>query len=597
MSVPEPPQPPRPRNLWWRILRRAVPRLVLPLVVLVALIAGGLYAMQSLPSLTGQGTQESAKPSTKAPAGAQQSQPSQQKPALKGAPTPTPIPRTGPELRVMMPNVSTLDPGLAYDSDTIPVVQLLFEGLLAVDAQGTLSARGAQRWDVSRDGSTYTFYLDPQARWSDGQSVKAADYVFAWRRNLNPQTRSPYAVALYPLKNGQAINQGRVTPEQLGVEARDDHTLVVTLEGPAPYFPSLVATWTYYPLRQDVLQRFGTQWSQAGNIVGNGPYVLEGVGGGEEVVLGRNQHYAGPRPPMDRIVFKLFTNLGQALDAFRTGELEIMPYSPQLKDVISGDPVFQQAVKTYPRSGTAFVVVNHRRKAMQDARVRRALGMALDRAEIVTQILGGAGRPATSLHPPGIAGRDEAAWPRESVAEAKRLLAEAGYPDGKGLELVMAIGSAVDPLGPALQQRWRDTLGVTIRLLPVDSITALRQAPQWTNEMDLYAGSWQSDYEDPHNWFNLLWDSQHDPGQYNSGWRNADFDRLVRQGQTEQDLGRRTGLYQQAERIMAQEYPLIPLYYPSEQYLVRPEVQGFQPGGTALAVPLLGVRLTGGVRL
>lgn len=590
MSLPEPPPTPQPPQLprrgalWLRVARRVVQRLGLPLLGLAVLAAAGYFVLQNLPpaALPGQ----AAKPAARAtPGGATQ------KPGARPVPAPETAP-PGTELRVLMPNVATLDPGLAYDSETIPVIQLLFEGLLAVDASGRLAPRGAQRWEVSRDGLTYTFYLDPNARWSDGRAVKAEDYVFAWRRNVHPSTRSPYAPALFVLKNGAAINAGRLPLEQLGAEAKDDFTLVAHLEGPAPYFPSLVATWTYFPLRQDILQRYGQRWSEVGNLVGNGPYVLEGVRNATDVVLARNEQYAGPRPQVDRIAFVVYQNLGQALDAFRRGDLHIMPYTPRLKDVIAGDPLFERAIKIYPRSSTTFITLNHRRKALQDPRVRRALGMALDRQELINQLLPGAAQPAASLHPLGIAGRDASAWPREDVAEARRLLREAGYPDGQGLELVMAVPSAVDLLGPLLQQRWRDTLGVNVVLLPVDNMTNLRQSAQWQNELDMYVGSWQSDYEDPHNWFNLLWDSQNDPGQYNSGWRNAEFDRLVRAGQAELDAARREALYRQAERLMAQEYPLIPLYHPMEQYLVRPEVQGYQPGGTALTVPLLGVRLS-----
>lgn len=567
------------------MLHRALPRLWLPLLGLVALIALGVLLFQVLPNMSSP----PGAPAAKAKSAKPQAQQAQKPGAKQAAPTRG---SDGSELRVLMPSVATLDPGLAYDSETIPVVQLLFEGLAGIDAAGKLAPRGAQRWDVSRDGLTYTFHLDPQARWSDGQRVRARDYVFAWQRNVSPATKSPYAPILFAVKHGQAIHEGRLPPEQLGVQARDDITLVVALEEPAAYFPSLVATWTYFPLRQDLLERFGDRWSEVGNLVGNGPYVLEATRA-QEVVLARSDQYAGPPPQVERIVFRVFQNFGQALDAFRNGDLHIMPYSPRLKEVIGDEQVFHQAVRVFPRSSTTFLVLNHRRRALQDARVRRALGMAVDRAGLLGHILDGAGEIATSLHPTGIAGRDPALWPREDVAQAKRLLADAGFPDGKGLELLMAVPSVTDPIGPWLQQRWRETLGITVRLVEVNNITAMRQSPRWPNEFDLYVGSWQSDYEDPHNWFNLLWDSRNDPGQYNSGWRNAEFDRLVRAAQGELNPTRRTDLYRQAEAIMAAEYPILPLYHPSEQYLVRPEVQGYQPGGTALTVPLLGVRVQG----
>lgn len=577
MAAPGSPTPPR-HDMWRRVLLVSLRRLGLPLLSLVVVAGIGLLLYQR------------AQPtSSSPPAASQGAQPQPQQPGAQPGPAP---PRSNSELRVLLPFVATLDPGLAYDSDTIPVVQLLFEGLLAVDEHDELIGRGAQKWEVSPDGLVYTFHLNPQARWSDGQVVTARDYVFAWRRNVDPRTGSPYGSVFSIIKNGQAIQQGLAGADQLAVQARDDQTLVVTMELPATHFPWLVATWTYFPLRADLLQRFGNRWSEPGNLVGNGPYLLETVREGPEVVLARNAHYVGPEASMERIIFRGYQNYGEALAAFRNRELDVLPYSAVLKDAIAGDPLLERAVRTYPRSGTTFVVLNNRRQALQDERVRRALGMAIDRASLVNNVEGGAGEVATSLHPDGIDGRDPSLWPRENMAEARRLLAEAGYPNGQGLELVLAVPNVADRLGEALQQRWKDTLGITVRLAQVDDFSSLRGSDAWRDTIDMYVASWQSDYEDPYNWFNLLWDSRNDPGQYNSGWSNQEFDRLVRAASAELNTARRRDLYHQAEGVLGSSYPLIPLYHQVEQYLVRPEVQGFNRGRTALTVPLLGVRLS-----
>lgn len=566
-GVGEATSPPRPSKLRRRLARIAR-ALLPPLLVLAALV--GAWAYFTRPALPRIGLPSFAPPTPTRPA------------------VVAPLAGT---IRLPLLPVQTLDPGRAYDSTSIEVVQLLFEGLLVADAQGTLGPGGAESFEVSPDGKSYTFLLDPRARWSDGKPVVAGDYVFAWRRNVAPQTDSPYANALFPIRNAARIHQGALPPDQLGVRAPDDRTLVVELEEAAPHFPYLVATWTYYPLRADVLAAHGDAWATPDRLIGNGPFKIESASAEQGLVLGRNPA-ARVAPGLERIVFRPFPSLEAAFEAYRAGELDLMLLPDTLLERVNADPALKPQVQTFSISSTTFLVLNVRRPHLRDPRVRQALALSLDRKQLVAQALGFPAEPARSVHPSDIAGRDPAAWPPDDAERAKRLLADAGYPQGRNLpEIVLTVGPGGEELFRYIGNRWAQTLGLRVRGQTAAAMEQFRRSSAWVEQGDAYLASWQSDYPDPYNWFNLLWDSSNDPLQFNSGWRNAAFDRLVRAAGRETDPGRRAAAYAQAEAIIGREVPVIPLYHGSTRYLVKPYVYGFAPGRTALTVPLLRTRV------
>jgi oligopeptide transport system substrate-binding protein len=493
----------------------------------------------------------------------------------------------------------TLDPGLAEDAVSVDVIYQMFDGLVFLDKSGGASALGAESWTVSADGLTYTFKLRPGAVWSDGKPVTAQDYAWAWKRNVSPVTASPYANALFPVKNAQAINDGELDPEQLGVQAVDDRTLLVTLEKPASYFLSLASTWTLYPLRQDVVERYGDQWTEPENLIGNGPFLLKEWTHDTRIVLERNERYAGVKPAIQRAVLHLFPTDGseQMLAAYEAGEIDTtgagvpaeLPTS-QI-DRIRSDPTLSSQLRPVPQSATAFIVVNHRRPHLKDVRVRQALGLSLDRRLILDAVMKRAGTPAQGIQPPGIIGRQPDAWPTEDVAKAQQLLADAGYPNGQGfpeITLTYATNAEWRIFAEYAQARWKETLGINVRLESMEfaSFLKFRRGDEWAQRGDLYRGNWFSDYEDPNNWYNQLWESSSDPGSFNGGWSNKQFDTLVGQASGEQDNARRASLYGQADRIMAQDYPHIPIFHYEIESLVRPYLKGYDPARVLGLTPL-----------
>jgi oligopeptide transport system substrate-binding protein len=496
-------------------------------------------------------------------------------------------------VRLPSPEPPTLDPGLATDGHSVDVINQLFEGLVAFDDQGNVSGVQAQGWQASDDGRTYTFVLRDGLRWSDGQPLTAHDYEYAWKRNIDPQTASDYANVLYPLRNAERIHKRGADPSTLGVRAADDRTLVVQLEQPAAYFLRLASTWTLYPLPRGAIERHGDRWTEAGNIVTNGPFKLENWRHNQELVLVRNDDYWGSRPTLTRAVYKLFPGGAdeQVVAAYEAGEIDVAAVPPAQADRFRRDAKYQSELHRYAVSNTHFIAVNHRRPALADVRVRQALALTIERERLLRDVLKRAGKPATSLQPEGIAGRQPELWPTENVQRAKELLAQAGYPDGRGLPELTFTANTSDAwrtLGQYLQQRWKDTLGVQVRLDSMEWKVYLkwRFEPGWTAQGDLYLADWLSDYEDPNNWYNVIWNSAEDPTVFNGGWVNAEYDGLVRKARGEVDVPARTALYEQAEAILARDYPHIPLYYEQTEVLVKPYVQNYAPTRVMGTAPL-----------
>jgi oligopeptide transport system substrate-binding protein len=544
---------------------------------------------------------EAAKPAPQATAAGAEATPAAKAAEPVAAPS---KPAQEQVLRLPLAEPPTLDPGLATDSVSVDIIAQIFEGLVAYDDKGTISGLGAEKWDISPDGLTYTFTLRQGPQWSDGKPVTAKDYEWAWKRNVDPKTASDYATTLYPIKNAVKIHKEGLEPNELGVVARDDRTLVVTLEQPASYFLRLASTWTMMPLRGDVIDKFGDKWTEAQNVVTNGPFLLREWQHDTQIVLERNDKYWGEKPSLNRAIYRLFPEGGseQVLTAYEAGELDTVGPGTSFElpaaqvDRVLADPKLKEEVKTFGQSATMFITVNNRREHLKDPRVRMALGQAIERQRLLDQVLKRVGTPAFSLQPEGIVGRQPDLWPKEDLQQAKKNLADAGFPDGKGFPEITFTYNTSDQwklLAEHLQQRYKEALGINLKLDSMEFATFLkwRRGDEWADTGDLFRGGWFSDYEDPNNWYNVLWDSREDPEMFNSGWKNEEYDRLVRQAQGELDPGARERLYRQAEEILAREYPNIPIFHYSIRTLVKPYVQNFEPERVLGITPLKRIKL------
>jgi oligopeptide transport system substrate-binding protein len=533
--------------------------------------------------------------------------------AAPATPVPSPTPNLtatatarAQKLSLRLPTAEppTLDPALATDHASVEVAIQLFEGLTEIDQAGQPAPLGADKWEVADDGRTYTFTLKGDRLWSDGSMVTADDYVWAWRRAIDPRTASDYAALFYPIKNAVRIHTERLDPALLGVTARDPKTLVVNLEEPLAHFPRLTALVTFVPLKKDALERFGDRWTRPENIVGNGPFRLIEWVHDKQLVLERSPTYPGSDRLMPRATFKIFPEdaAGQVLGAYESGDLDVLgtgatfEIPPGDTDRILNDSTARLAIRTTPQSGTLFLAVNHRKPHLQDGRVRKALGQVIERDHLLKDVLHRIGSPAVSLIPDGIVGRDESRWPAEDIGAARALMAEAGFPDGKEfppLSFAFNVSPQWQQLGDYLRQRYQDALGIELKLNPMEWSEFLRwrRSDDWPNDGDLARGGWLSDYEDPYDWYNLIWDSREDPSSFNAGWKNDDYDEAVREAAVTFDRSDRAALYSKADEVLAAEYPAIPIFHYASRTLVQRYVHGFDPERVLSLVRLKRVRL------
>src|SRR5215216_2601307 len=251
----------------------------------------------------------------------------------------------------------SFDPGVTSGGKGLEMIQNLFEGLVTIDQRdGSLQMGLAENMEANADATEFTFTVRDGLMWSDGTPLNAADFEFSWKRVLDPNTKSEYTSAMYPVKNGQAIDKGEMTFDQLAVTAADDKTLKVTLEGPTPYFPLLAATWTFYPVPKHVTEKEGDAWVEAGKMVSNGPYMLTAWEHNQSMVLEQNPNYYGEKPTITQATFTLFDdNVSQALVPFENDELDQAQVAGPDLDRVKNDETLSALMQVFPRSGTRFV--------------------------------------------------------------------------------------------------------------------------------------------------------------------------------------------------------------------------------------------------
>jgi oligopeptide transport system substrate-binding protein len=471
----------------------------------------------------------------------------------------------------------SLDPHLATSVSAGKVLINLFEGLTRLNPETLIPEPGvAERWTFSDDRKTITFFFRA-SEWSDGEPVKASDFVFAFRRLLDPDLAASYAFMLHPLLNAQAVSRGELPVESLGVKALDDRTLEIQLEQPTPYILALLAHWTAFPLPEHVLTRFGTvsdrasEWTRTENFVVNGAFTLKEWIPEKALRIRKNPGYwqadVVRLNGADYIPYESTTEER----AFRGGEIHVTYSLPakRLDHYRANEPEVLR-LDTYLES--VAYVVNVRKPALQDVRVRRALALAVDRTILTDGILKGVGKPAWSYVPPGTGGYHPVHQLEDNLDEAKRLLAEAGYPGGEGfpeLELLVFSGPETESVATAVQQMWKQGLGIQIQINNLEKTTYFSERRE--GDFDLCFLGWVGDYVDPLTFLGL-WQSE--AGNNLAGWKNAEYDALLSEAALSEN---RMKTLAEAEGLLVQEVPVIPLYYGTTQFLKDARVQGWYP--------------------
>lgn len=476
-----------------------------------------------------------------------------------------------------------LDPQVSTGVGAARLHYALFEGLVVLEGPDLRPSPGvASHWEVSGDGLRYTFHLRPQARWSNGEPVTAHDFVFSYRRMLTPGFGAENAYMLHELRGAEAFHNGSETDfATVGVKALADHTLELELHRPVPYFLSLLAHPSWYPVHPGTILRFGsaeqrgTRWTRPGNHVSNGPFQLEDWSLAAEIVLERNPHYwDADSVSLRTLRFFPIVNPNTEERAFRTGQLHVT-YQVPLSRV--AELLADQApeLRADPDLGTYYYAFNTRVPPLNDARVRQALSLAIDRQVIVEKIRQRGEAVARGFVPPGTAGYTGPGTVAENVAQARELLAQAGFPGGAGLpelELLYNESETHRLIAEAVQARWQEVLGVRISLRNMEW-KALLEARRRGAFQILRAG-WIGDYNDPQTFLGL-WTGV--SGNNHTGWQNATYDALLSAAGQSQDRAQRFELFREAEALLLAEAPLAPVFHYNRVYLLRPEVEGWLP--------------------
>jgi oligopeptide transport system substrate-binding protein len=475
----------------------------------------------------------------------------------------------------------TIDPTLNGDLMAGFIIDHCFEGLLR-DRNGKLVPGIAQSWSVSKDGRTYTFKLR-DAKWSDGRPVRAQDFEYAWKRSLDPKVASGYAYLFYYITGGRAFNEGKGRAEDIGIRCPDPRTLVVTLENPTPYFPYLVSFMAYMPVRGDILEKDPEKWARKPETyIGEGPYRMT-VYRPDQVVLEKNPAYWNAKQvKLPKIDCAFITEASTELTAFENGEFDILDNIPS-KELprVSKMPGF----KAYPQLTTYFYTINTTRKPFNDPRVRKALALAIDRRAIVEKVRMSAEVPASNLIPPGMKddqGKDFHARSGNflfdpqggaRVEEARKLLAEAGYPGGKGFPeftLLYNTSEQHKAMAEAVQEMWRKNLGINVKLLNQEWQVFLTTRTQ--GNYDVARGHWWGDFPDPVTFLDMF--GSNVKGNW-PRWKNPAYDSLLKQSALQSGQKRFDTLYK-AHKILMDDMPIIPLLYPVDDFVIRPWVKGLE---------------------
>lgn len=476
-----------------------------------------------------------------------------------------------------------LDPHLASILSDQIIVNALFEGLTLLDEKTTQPLpAAAEGWSTTPDGLEWTFRLRPGLKWSNGDPLTADDFIQAWRRALLPVMAAENAGYLFALRNAEAFNAKKVTDfSAVGCRAPDARTLVLTLERPTPYLPALVSLPAWFPLHArslaaaGALDQRGVSWTKPGQLVSNGAFQLAEWQPNAHLTVTRNPHHRdAARTQLGRVVFFPIESPDVEERDFRAGQLHVTFNLPVTKLATwrKQDPA---ALRVDPTLQANFLRFNTTRPPLDHPKVRRALALAIDRAALAASVLQGSRAPASSLTPPQTGGYTARAQVGLDLATARRLLAEAGFPDGKGLP-VIPIQCRNDEIMPklaeALQAMWQRDLGLRTTISQLEQKTWIRN--QQNLNYGISTAAWTADFPDPVTFLGLFTAGS----AYNwTGWKSAGFDQLMDRASATADPAARAGLLQQAEAALLEDAPITPLYYGAQTYLIHPAVHGWDP--------------------
>lgn len=475
-----------------------------------------------------------------------------------------------------------LDPQVMTAFTDQNIALALFEGLCALDEKSSAAVpAAAERWEVSADGLTWTFQLRANLKWSDGSPLTAADFVASWRRALLPSLAAEYAYLLHPLQNAEAINTGRMPSAALGAEAVDARTLRLTLERPTPYLPALTANPIWFPVhfaslgKSDGLTRRGGVWTRPGRLVGNGPFVLTEWSPNAHVKVARHPHYwDAANVRLAGITFFPTENMEVDERNFRAGQVHVTAELPLAK-VEAYRKSSPESLRLDPFLETFFLRFNTTRAPLNDARVRRALSLAINREQLSRTLLRGTRAPALHYTPPDCAGYTAQARVGYEPTKARDLLAAAGFPNGEGfptLDVQVRNDELHGKVLEVIQAMWQRELGVTVTISPVEQKTWVKN--QQALEYAISTARWVGDFVDPVTFLDMF---VGDGSNNWTGWADADYDAQIAAAARATEAAPRFAAFQRAEARLLDQSPIAPVFFGVRSYLIHPAVRGWEP--------------------
>lgn len=477
---------------------------------------------------------------------------------------------------------AALDPHLTTGLTEYSVMLALLEGLTTLHPETMAVEPGvAQSWDISEDLKRYTFHFNPEARWSNNERVTPQDFIFSFKRILSPALGAPYAYMLYPMRGAKAFHNGQSNDfSSVGVSAPDDSTLIIDLESPTPYFLSMLSHNTWWPVHPPTILEHGTitdrisKWTKPGNFVGNGPFILKRwrLNNGIDVV--RNPHYRERSEVSLNGIHFLPIAVQSEERAFRAGHLHLTSSVPihRIDWYRENQP---ERLRFDTALGVYYYMLNTERGPLADSRVRQALAYAINREDLTTHVLRAGQKPAFHFTPPNTGGYEARARLPYDPELARKKLAEAGYPEGKGfpkLQLLFNTSESHRTLAVAIQEIWKKELGIEIELHNQEWKAYL--ATRQSGDFDILRAAWYGDYDDPHTFLSL---GESDNGNNHTNWHDPRYDALIEKAAKERDPAARMELFQQAETILVDALPVIPIYFYVTSRLIHPAVKGWHP--------------------
>ncbi|EKO3717775.1 oligopeptide ABC transporter substrate-binding protein OppA [Vibrio metschnikovii] len=475
--------------------------------------------------------------------------------------------------------VASLDPHKTEGVPESHVIRDLLEGLVNQDADGNTIPGVAERWETS-DNQTYTFYLRKDAKWSNGDPVTAQDFVYSWQRAVDPATASPYSwyMEYTKMKNAKEIIAGEKASTTLGVKALDDHTLVVELDTPLPYFVMMTGHTTMKPVHKGTIEKHGDEWTRAGNYVSNGAYMLDRWVVNERLELKRNPNYwDDSKTVINKVTFLPIENQVAEMNRFLSGEIHITNEVP-IEHFRRLQRDHADSVSVVGSLCTYYYGFNNQKPPLDDVRVRKALSFAIDRDVIANAIMGQGEKPAYFLTPEITAGfqPEMPAYGKmtqqQRLAEAKKLLEEAGYNRSNPLRFNLLYNTSENhrKVATAIQSMWRSGLGVNVTLENQEWKTYLDSRRE--GNFDVTRAGWCGDYNEASSFLTLMKssNSSNDPR-----YHNEEYDALMAKAMATTSEKERQAIYAQAEKLLARDMPIAPIYQYVKSRLLSPQVGGF----------------------